>query len=105
MTIKDKFDINVFNRGAYESAVLPEDQWYDEWMLCPYTLVDLNGGWGTGKELNDLNLVLTDQDIKAMRFDTSEDDTWVESTEFIKYYDGLITPRVQEWIDNVLAIL
>ena len=36
--VKDNFDINVYNRGADESTVLPPEQYYDEWVLCPYSL-------------------------------------------------------------------
>ena len=34
--VRDNFDINVYNRGADESTVLPPEDYYDEWVLCPY---------------------------------------------------------------------
>ena len=113
-SIKDNFDINVWNRGAYESEVLPEDQHYDEWVLCPYSLRwDEDGDICQDQELREFNLVLTEEDAKQLTLgwgtdlggDYCEDnDCWIDSNSFrVTYKD--IPPKVSVWLDFVEARL
>ena len=112
--VKDNFDINVYNRGADESTILPPDQAYDEWMLCPYAL-DWDGvNYSISDELHELNLVLTEQEVIDLTFGygdgdlignyIADDDFWIDANSFKDTYKN-IPPRVAQWIDTVLEVL
>ena len=113
-SIKDNFDINVFNRGAYESEVLPEDQKYDEWVLCPYSLrIDGDDYVVQDQELTQFNLVLTKEDAKQLTLGwgtdlggdyCEDDDFWIDSNSFRDIYKE-IPPKVAVWLDFVEARL
>lgn len=112
-SIKDNFDINIWNRGAYESEVLPEDQKYDEWVLCPYSLRWDGDDICQDQELREFNLVLTEEDAKALTLGwgtdlggdyCEDDDCWIDSNSFrVTYKD--IPPKVAVWLDFVEARL
>lgn len=89
------FDINVFNNGAYNNKA-------DEWMLCPYTLVDTSAGWGTGKELSQYNLILTELEAFQLGLEDStiwEQDDWIEKDRLVQEF-GLST-RIEQWVKEV----
>jgi hypothetical protein len=111
--IKDNFDINVYNRGADESTVLPAEQYYDEWMLCPYSL-EWDGEYIVqDQELSQFNLILTEEEVKILTLgwgtdlggDYIEDnDFWIDSNSFLATYKA-IPDRVSIWLDFVEARL
>jgi hypothetical protein len=105
--LKDNFDINVFNRGAYLSDNSP-----NEWWLCPYTIENVGDGFGTGKELDNI-LILTDEQAKAMTLGwdenlggdyIGEDDFFIDAETFLTTYKD-IPVGVREWIDKVISTL
>lgn len=107
--IKDNFDINVYNRGADESTVLPPEQYYDEWMLCPYSLRWDGEYIEQDQELSQFNLVLTEEEAKQLTLgwgtdlggDYVEDnDFWLDSNSFRETYKD-IPPKVAVWLDFV----
>ena len=89
------FDINVYNNEDYAFEG-------KEWILCPYTLVETNGGWGTGVELYKYNLVLTDTEAQQLGlYDTNlwEDDDWIEKDTLVREFG--LSDRILEWIKEV----
>ena len=103
--VEDSFDINVWNKGAYyETGV-------DQWLLCPYTIVEDYSGYGTGDEMQELNLVLTEEEATQLTLGwgngdllgdyIADDDFWLDSNSFVETYKN-IPQRVLDWIDNVL---
>ena len=112
-TVKDNFDINVWNRGAYFSEDKPAEEHYDEWVLCPYVLEAEGDGYGTGKYLDELNLELTKEEAQVLTLGwgtdlggdyCEDDDFWLDMITFLAVYKN-IPDRVSVWIDNVLAVL
>lgn len=111
--IKDNFDINVYNRGADESTVLPEDQYYDEWVLCPYSLEWDGDDIVIDQELRQFNLLLTEEDAKALTLGwgtdlggdyCEDDDFWLDANSFRVTYKDIPT-KVAVWLDFVEARL
>lgn len=112
--VKDNFDINVYNRGADESTILPEDQYYDEWLLCPYRLEWDGDNYTITDELAEFNLVLTAEDVEALTLGygdgdligdyISDDDFWIDANSFRETYKN-IPPKVAVWLDFVEARL
>ena len=112
--VKDNFDINVYNRGADESTILPPEEYYDEWMLCPYSLTWDGDNYSIDKELSELNLVLTADEVNRLTLGygdgdiigdyTAEDDFWIDVNSFKETYKD-IPERVRAWFDTVTAVL
>lgn len=111
--VKDNFDINVFNRGAWNSEILPEEEKYDEWLLCPYRLDWDGDNYSISDELPELNLVLTEEDAKALTLGwgtdlggdyCDEDDFWIDANSFRDTYKS-IPIKVRVWLDFVEANL
>ena len=111
--VKDNFDINIWNRGAYFSEDRPIEEYYDEWVLCPYVINRNEDGYGTGKQLDDFNLELTKDEAQRLTLSwgpelggdyTEDDDTWLDMQSFKTIYKDIPT-RVKEWFDTVLAYL
>ena len=107
--VKDNFDINVYNRGADESSILPPEQYYDEWVLCPYSLNWDGNFYNIDTELSELNLVLTDEEVKALTLGwdqnlggdyIGEDDFWIDANSFKETYKT-IPKNVAVWLDFV----
>lgn len=107
--VKDNFDINVYNRGADESSILPPEQYYDEWVLCPYSLNWDGNFYNIDTELSELNLVLTDEEVKALTLGwdqnlggdyIGEDDFWIDANSFKDTYKT-IPKNVAVWLDFV----
>lgn len=107
--VKDNFDINVYNRGADESSILPSEQYYDEWVLCPYSLNWDGNFYNIDTELSELNLVLTDEEVKALTLGwdqnlggdyIGEDDFWIDANSFKDTYKT-IPKNVAVWLDFV----
>lgn len=107
--VKDNFDINVYNRGADESTILPEDEYYDEWVLCPYRLTWDGNNYSISDELMDLNLVLTAEEVEALTLGwgtdlggdyTEADDFWLDANSFKDMYKD-IPKTVKTWLDFV----
>lgn len=105
--VKDNFDINIWNRGAYFEEAEPE------WVLCAYALEEKDAGYGTGQYFDELNLVLTNSEVFDLTLGWApnlggdyidEDDFWLDMQSFKQTYKD-IPPRVQEWFDTVLAVL
>ncbi len=111
--IKDNFDINVYNRGADNSTILPPEEYYDEWVLCPYSL-EWDGEYIVqDQELTQFNLVLTAEDVKALTLGwgtdlggdyCEEDDFWLDANSFRETYKD-IPIKVKTWLDFVEASL
>jgi hypothetical protein len=93
------FDINVYNNEDYAFEG-------NEWILCPYTLVNTSSGWGTGVELYKYNLVLTEEEVQQLGLDSGdiwEDDDWIDKETLVREFG--LSDRVLEWIKEVeLAI-
>lgn len=107
--VKDNFDINVYNRGADNSSILPADEYYDEWLLCPYKLEWDGDNYSISDEMYELNLVLTAEEAKALTLGwgtdlggdyIEDDDFWIDVNSFKDTYKN-IPPAVQTWIDFV----
>ena len=108
--IKDNFDINVYNRGADESTILPPEQYYDEWVLCPYSLAWDEGDIVIDQELSQFNLVLTEQDVLDLTLGygdgdligdyTTDNDFWIDANSFRETYKN-IPIKVKVWLDFV----
>jgi hypothetical protein len=103
------YDINVYNRGADQSSILPADECYDEWILCFYEIDNVGDGYGTGREREELNLKLTDEEVKDLTLGfgpdlggdyTEDDDFWLDKNSFLDMYK-VIPPRVREYLDNL----
>lgn len=110
---KTIFDINVWNRGAYYSEDKPIEEHYNEWMLCPYALNWDGTNWSIAEELDELNLLLTEEEVFSLTLGwgtdlggdyIDADDFWIDVNSFKDTYKD-IPPRVSEWIDKVLASL
>ena len=103
------YDLNIYNRGADESTILPPEDYYDEWWLCPYE-IDFDGaGYGTGQEREELNFKLTDSEVKDLTLGwgtelggdyTGDSDFWLDKNSFLDMYK-VIPPRVREYLDNL----
>lgn len=113
MKIKDNFDINVYNRGANESTILPAEQYYDEWVLCPYSLEWDGLHIVQDQELTEFNLLLTAEDAKALTLGwgtdlggdyCEDDDFWLDANSFRETYKD-IPDKVAVWLDFVEARL
>lgn len=111
--VTDNFDINVFNRGAWHSEMLPEEEKYDEWVLCPYRLEWDGDNYTITDELDSYNLVLTAEDVKALTLGwgtdlggdyCEEDDFWIDANSFKDTYKD-IPAKVKVWLDFVEASL
>ncbi len=111
--IKDNFDINVWNRGAYESEVLPEEQKYDEWVLCPYSLEWDGDDICQDQELRQFNLPITKEDAERLTLGwgtdlggdyCEDDDFWLDANSFRETYKD-IPDKVKVWLDFVEARL
>ena len=108
--VTDNFDINVYNRGADESTVLPPEQAYDEWMLCPYSLDWDGDNYSIDQELSQFNLVLTEQDVIDLTLGygdgdllgdyISDNDFWIDANSFRDTYKN-IPIKVKVWLDFV----
>ena len=108
--VKDNFDINVYNRGADESTILPPEEYYDEWVLCPYRLTWDGDNYSISDEMAELNLVLTAKDVQDLTLGygdgdligdyTAEDDFWIDANSFKETYKN-IPPKVAVWLDFV----
>ena len=107
--IKDNFDINVYDRAQWNNPGGPDN----EWVLCPYSLRWDGDDICQDQELSQFNLVLTEEDAKALTLgwgtdlggDYCEDeDFWIDSNSFrVTYKD--IPPKVAVWLDFVEARL
>jgi hypothetical protein len=105
------FDINVFNRGAWETDGAGPDQW----VLCPFQIDRYEDGklWSTGNELDHFNLEISEAEVKVLmmgfsddeydNFDTS-DDFWITATDFGRVFTSMPI-RVRDWIDTVILSL
>ena len=109
-TITNNFDINVWNRGAWES----EGAGPDQWVLCPFEMEEFNNLWSTGVQLDHFNLELSDAEVKVLmmgfngddayaNFET-DDDFWITANDFTNVFTSMPI-RVRDWIDTVLASL
>lgn len=108
--VRDNFDINVYNRGADESTVLPPEDAYDEWVLCPYSLTWDGDNYSIDQELSQFNLVLTEQDVLDLTLGygdgdiigdySAEDDFWLDANSFRETYKN-IPIKVKVWLDFV----
>jgi hypothetical protein len=108
--VKDNFDINVYNRGADESTILPPEEYYDEWVLCPYRLTWDGDNYSISDEMYELNLVLTDEEVSQLTLGygdgdiigdyISDNDFWIDANSFKETYKN-IPPAVQTWLDFV----
>jgi len=103
------YDLNIWNKGADESTVLPPEQYYDEWWLCPYEITAEGSYYGTGKERDDLNFKLTNEEAKALTLGwgtdlggdyTPDDDFWLDKNSFLDIYKD-IPDRVREYLDSL----
>jgi len=111
--VTNMFDINVWNRGAYLTEGLPATEQYDEWVLCPYSIEKEGDGYGTGREMSDLNLVLTYKEADQLNIGWSQtlngrytmsDDFWIDSDSFKNQHKDM--PKiVHVWLDFVSALL
>ena len=108
-TIKDNFDINIFDRAQYENPGCEENVW----VLCPYTIIEEYSGYGTGDYMEELNLVLTEEEAKALTLGwepelggdyIGDEDFFLDATTFKQTYKN-IPESVSTWIDFVLALL
>ena len=89
------FDINVYNYEEYAFEG-------KEWILCPYTLVETDNGWGTGVELFKYNLVLTQEEVQQLALDNSdiwEDDDWIDKDTLVREFG--LSDRILEWVKEV----
>lgn len=112
--IKDNFDINIWNRGAYYSEGEPIETHYDEWVLCAFTIIEQYEGYGTGDFLDEYNLELTAEEAMDLTLGygdgdligdyISDNDFFLDMETFKDVYKN-IPPRVQQWFDTVLAVL
>ena len=111
--VKDNFDINVWNRGAYYSEGKPESEHYDEWVLCPYTLTLDGEEYNIDNELDELNLELTEEEANQLTLGwgndlggdhCEDDDFWIDHGAFVLVYKD-IPKRVTEWFDIVFTKL
>lgn len=106
--VKDNFDINVYNRGADESTILPPEKYYDEWMLCPYSLTWDGTYYSMDEELSDFNLVLTKEEVEALTLGwdgligdyIADNDFWIDANSFKDTYKN-IPHSVKVWLDFV----
>jgi hypothetical protein len=105
------FDVNIWNRGEWETEGLEPEERYDTWVLCPYKIEEEFAGYGTGQELSELNLVLTDAEAKTMTLGLSRDDGgdyaddsdfWLDSDTLLITY-SIVPDRVKEWVKSVDA--
>jgi hypothetical protein len=103
------YDLNIYNKGADESSILPPEEYYDEWWLCPYEIDNVGDGYGTGQERDELNFQLTAEEAKDLTLGwgpdlggdyTSDDDFWLDKNSFLDMYK-VIPPRVREYLDNL----
>ena len=107
--VKDNFDINVYNRGADMSTILPPEEAYTEWMLCPYRLEWDGTNYSISDEMESLNLVLTQEEYRALTLGLTpkeggdyygDDDFWIDSNSFKDTYKS-IPKSVRTWLDFV----
>lgn len=105
------FDVNIWNRGAWETEGLEPEERYDQWVLCPYKIKAVYEGYGTGEELASLNLVLDDDEAKTMTLGlslddggdyVSDDDFWLDSDSLLITY-SIVPDRVKSWVKSVDA--
>lgn len=107
--VRDNFDINVYNRGADNSTILAPEDYYDEWVLCPYSLTWDGDNYSIDQELSQFNLVLTEEDAKALTLGwgtdlggdyIEDDDFWIDANSFRETYKD-IPIKVKVWLDFV----
>ena len=107
--VRDNFDINVYNRGADNSTILAPEDYYDEWVLCPYSLTWDGDNYSIDQELSKFNLVLTEEDAKALTLGwgtdlggdyIEDDDFWLDANSFRETYKD-IPIKVKVWLDFV----
>lgn len=107
--VTDNFDINVYNRGADMSTILPPEEAYTEWMLCPYSLSWDGTNYSIEDELQDLNLILTQEEYRALTLGVTpenggdyygDDDFWIDANSFKETYKS-IPKSVKVWLDFV----
>ena len=103
------YDLNVYNRGADESSILPPEEHYDEWWLCPYEIDNVGDGYGVGQERSELNFQLTAEEVRTLTLGwgpelggdyTGDGDFWLDKNSFLDMYKA-IPPRVQRYLDNL----
>jgi hypothetical protein len=103
------YDLNIYNRGADESTILPKEDYYDEWWLCPYQINGDMSGYGVGEECSEWNFKLTDEEAKTLTLGwgpelggdyTGDPDFWLDKNSFLEMYKT-IPPRVQRYLDNL----
>lgn len=109
--VKNDFDINIWNRGAWET----EGAGPDQWTLCPYQLTEnrVDGTISVGDELDHFNIDISDTEVKVLmmgfksdhysNFETS-DDFWISASQFQEVFTSMPI-RISDWIDTVLASL
>ena len=107
--VTDNFDINVYNRGADESTCLPVEQYYDEWVLCPYKLTWDGTNYSISDEMASLNMKLTLEEARALTLGTpgfnggdhiEDNDFWIDANSFKETYKS-IPKSVKDWLDFV----
>jgi hypothetical protein len=107
--VTDNFDINVYNRGADMSTILPPEEAYTEWMLCPYRLEWDGDNYSISDEMESLNLVLTQEEYRALTLGLTpehggdyygDDDFWIDANSFKDVYKT-IPESVRVWLDFV----
>lgn len=103
--VTDNFDINVFNRAQYNNPGGPDH----EWMLCPYKLEWDGDNYSISDEMQELNLVLTLEEARALTLGVSEldggdfcneDDFWIDANSF-KDSAKSLPDTVKTWLDFV----
>jgi hypothetical protein len=99
MIVKDKFDINIFNEGAYQNRE-------DRWVLSPYSLkYGEDMMFQTNELIGEYTLYLTKDEAFLLGLEGNHEiDTWIES-EMLKLEQPNMPTRVKNWIDNVTLVL
>jgi hypothetical protein len=105
------YDLNIWNKGADESTMLPEDEYYDEWWICPYEITAEGSYYGTGREREDLNFKLTAEEANRLTLGwggpdqifgdyTPDYDFFLDKNSFLDIYKDIPT-RVREYLDSL----
>lgn len=89
------WDLNVWDRGLYQTADLPESEQVSEWWINFYTTSFDGTYYNRGDWVEELNYQLNENEVEIMGLRTSEwfdgeQDAWIYSEDLV---DSFTIPR------------
>ena len=105
----NNYDVNIWNRGWHETEHLPEGELVSQWMFSFNEIVEDGAGYGTGRERQELDIYITDEEAEAMTLGlsieeggdyTPDSDFWLDSDSIKVIYKN-IPERILNYLNSL----